>query len=148
MPSKNYSLFSLPWSWPVTQDLLDHWFSPTFNFAGNAPLEKEVVENIASYGRQIGWLNEVVLALAQHQPVPEHTVKQMKKTARRIEALKKNKADSALEDAEDALERLKKEAPDLYERLIIQTLHAHSAEAEAAARISSPASLAHSGTAA
>jgi hypothetical protein len=132
VPSKPYSLFSLPWSWPVTQDLLDHWFSPTFNFAGNAPLEKEVVENIASYGRQIGWLNEVVLALAQHQPVPDDTVKQMRKTAGRIEALKKSKADSALEDAEDALERLKKEAPDLYETLLIQTLRAHSAAAEAA----------------
>jgi hypothetical protein len=147
MPSKPYSFFSLPWSWPVTQDLLDHWFSPTFNFAGNAPLEKEVVENIASYGRQLGWLNEVVLALAQHEPVPDDTVKQIRKTARRIEALKKSKADSALEDAEDALARLKKEAPERYQALIIEILGTHSAPAEAASRISSRASHAHSGTA-
>jgi len=146
MPKKPYSLFSLPWSWPVTQDLLDHWFSPTFNFAGNAPLEKEVVENIASYGTQIGWLNEVVLALAQHQPVPDDTVKQMCKATKRIEALKKSKADNALEDAEDALERLKKVAPDRYETLIIQALRAHPAAAEAASRTSSQASHARSGT--
>ena len=67
MANNPFSFFPLPGSGPVTQDLLDHWFSPavTYNFAGDATIEKQVVESVASYGRQIGWLNEVVLALAE-----------------------------------------------------------------------------------
>ena len=47
MPNNPFSFFQLPWSGPVTQDLLDHWFSPavTYNFAGNATIEKQVVRD-------------------------------------------------------------------------------------------------------
>ena len=56
---------------PVTagnwQTIDTRWWSPTVsvNFAGNPAVEREVTEDVASYGRQIGWLGDIVLALAE-----------------------------------------------------------------------------------
>jgi hypothetical protein len=124
MPNNPFSFFPLPWSGPVTQDLLDHWFSPavTYNFAGNATIEKQVVESVASYGRQIGWLNEVVLALAEKRTPAAATLGRMRETVDQVEALKAIHASSALADATDALARLKKESPGSYERLLLSLM--------------------------
>ena len=37
---------------------MTRWWSPniSLNFAGDAGIEREVNEDVASYGRQIGWL--------------------------------------------------------------------------------------------
>lgn len=124
MPNNPISFFPLPWSGPVTQDLQDHWFSPaiTYNFAGNATIEKQVVESVASYGRQIGWLNEVVLALAEKRTPDAATVARMRETIDQVEALKAIHASSAFTDATDALTRLKKESPRNYERLLLSLM--------------------------
>ena len=70
-----------PWlfGWPsgrgalggdVTQSIspLTNLFSPQieFNFKGDRGTEADVVANVASYGKQLGWLIEAVLALADH----------------------------------------------------------------------------------
>ena len=121
MANNPFSFFPLPWSGPVTQDLLDHWFSPavTYNFAGDATIEKQVVESVASYGRQIGWLNEVVLALADGKTPPPATVERMRQAVKEVEALKAIHASSAFADATDALARLKKESPRNYDQLLL-----------------------------
>jgi hypothetical protein len=121
MANNPFSFFPLPWSGPVTQDLLDHWFSPavTYNFAGDATIEKQVVESVASYGRQIGWLNEVVLALADGKTPPPATVERMRQAAQQVEALKAIHTSSAFADATDALARLKKESPGSYDQLLL-----------------------------
>jgi hypothetical protein len=48
------------------QEIMTRWWSPniSLNFAGDAGIEREVNEDVASYGRQIGWLNDIVAALA------------------------------------------------------------------------------------
>ena len=124
MANKPFSFFPLPWSGPVNQDLLDHWFSPavTYNFAGDATIEKQVVESVASYGRQIGWLNEVVLALAEKRTPDPATVGHIRQTIDQVEALKAIHASSALTDATDALTRLKKESPRSYEQLLLSLM--------------------------
>ncbi len=38
------------------------------NYAGNPMIEREVTEDVASYGRQIGWLNDIVATLAAAVP--------------------------------------------------------------------------------
>ena len=52
------------------QEIMTRWWSPniSLNFAGDAGIEREVNEDVASYGRQIGWLNEIVEALATAAP--------------------------------------------------------------------------------
>lgn len=89
-------------------------FSPTytFNFAGNAEIEREVTEDVATYGRQIGWLNDIVLALAQAAPdsvkddSAAGSLKQLKDAMAKIEAIKERRASSAYDQAHSALEAL------------------------------------------
>ncbi|NIA52717.1 hypothetical protein HAV22_03485 [Massilia sp. TW-1] len=135
MANKPFSFFPLPWSGPVTQDLLDHWFSPavTYNFAGDATIEKQVVESVASYGRQIGWLNEVVLALAGGKTPSTATVERMRQAAEQVEALKAIHASSAFADATDALARLKKESPRSYDQLLLTLIERRGGESDPAA---------------
>ena len=54
------NLFNLlPFSGGNWQTIDTRWWSPniSMNFAGNPAVEREVTEDVASYGSQIGWLN-------------------------------------------------------------------------------------------
>ena len=52
------------------QEIMTRWWSPniSLNFAGDAGIEREVNEDVANYGRQIGWLNDIAAALAAAAP--------------------------------------------------------------------------------
>src|SRR5262249_52130129 len=70
----------------VNQRITAPWFSPslTVNYAGDAHVEDRVVTEVASYGRQLGWLNEITLALATNKPVPAETLRQLEQASERI----------------------------------------------------------------
>jgi hypothetical protein len=119
-PLNPLSYIGLPLSGPVNQRIATSWFSPTFtvNYQGNAAVEERVVTEVASYGRQIGWLSELVEALATGKPPPPDTLAQFTKAMRRIQDIKEATKSSALEDAKEALERLRREAPKELDRLL------------------------------
>lgn len=96
------------------------WFSPayTFNFAGDADIENRVVSGVASYGRQIGWLNEIVLALAKGDKPDNSTINKLAMSMAEIEEIKFIQQSEVLRVAVDALDQLKQTQPDLYEELI------------------------------
>jgi len=109
------------------QTIDTRWWSPTVsvNFAGNPGVEREVTEDVASYGRQIGWLNDIVLALAaaepqataQH-PAAAESLKKLKEAHKKIEAIKKRRTESALDGARDALAKLGATDKAAYDRLV------------------------------
>lgn len=116
-------IFRSPLSGDVVQRFNSPWFSPsyTFNYAGDAAIEDKVVSDVASYGKQIGWLNEVVLALAKNAELPEETNKTLKRitdTAEKIERIKESKKKDTLEAAIEALDRLKNDQPGTYYELM------------------------------
>jgi len=118
-----FGLNRAPLSGNVAENISSSWLSPslTVNYAGTPAVENKVVRDIASYGRQIGWLNDIVLELAKHADMPAHvagTLKQMHAAARQIEDLKKANRAGALEDAIASLNRLKDEQPDVYAALM------------------------------
>jgi hypothetical protein len=92
------------------------WWSPnvSVNFAGNAPVEREVVEEVASYGKQIGWLADIVTALArQHGEQPfaagsaaADSYRKLEDAQARIEEIKQRRTSSALDSARAALAKL------------------------------------------
>jgi hypothetical protein len=112
--------FKLPFSGDVKQRINSPWFSPalTFNFAGDATIEDRVVAEVASYGRQIGWLNDIALALAEKREPNPDVVAQLAKAVKAIEEIKAEQKSDALRAAVDALDQLKKDQPDLYEQLL------------------------------
>lgn len=115
-PFDPFWLFRMPLSGNVSQ----RFFSPavTVNYAGNAAVEEHVVADVASYGKQIGWLNELVLALANKEPPDQHTLKELTEAVNKIEDIKKQHAKSTLDGAIEALDRLQAERDDEYRHLL------------------------------
>ncbi len=113
-------MFRLPLSGAVNQRITAPWFSPslTVNYAGDSAIEDRVVTEVASYGKQLGWLNEIVLALASRQSVPQETLNRLKKAVQEIETIKKEVQPSAVDAANKALDQLKREQPDRYAELL------------------------------
>jgi hypothetical protein len=96
------------------QEIMTRWWSPNiaFNFAGNAAIEREVTEDVASYGKQIGWLNDVVAALAKDAAAmkddarAESAYKALMDARDKIDAIKERRKANAYDTAYDALAKL------------------------------------------
>ena len=113
-------MFRAPWSGNVAQRITAPWFSPslTVNYAGDAAVEDRVVTEVASYGKQLGWLTEIVIASANGQPSPSETLARLEKAAREIDAIKEQSRASAIEAANNALDRLERDNPAQYNELL------------------------------
>ena len=113
-------IFREPWSGNVTQRITAPWFSPslTVNYAGDPEVEDRVVTEVASYGKQLGWLTEIAIALATGQPVPPETLHCLEKAKVEIEAIKNQVRASAVEAAKNALDRLERDDPAQYGKLL------------------------------
>src|ERR1700684_823368 len=98
-------MFRLPLSGAVNQRITAPWFSPslTVNYAGDPKIEDRVVTEVASYGRQLGWLTEIALPLAEKKEPPGDTLRRLEEASVKIEDIKKGVRRSALEEANAAL---------------------------------------------
>ena len=112
--------FRWPLSGDVNQRIVAPWFSPTVNvnYAGDPVIEDRVVTDVASYGRQLGWLSEIVIELAKNKPAPSDTLEQLEVAAEKIAEIKKQRQKSVRERADEALDRLEREQPTEYKRLL------------------------------
>jgi len=117
----------LPFSGSNWQTIDTNWWSPpiTVNFAGNSGIEREVVEDVASFGSQIGWLNDIVVALAAAMPEAiandseaSAALKKLEDARVKIDKIKKRRKASALDKARSALENLGAVDKDGYARLV------------------------------
>jgi len=113
-------VFRSPLSGDVNQRITAPWFSPslTVNYAGDPQVEDQVVTEVASYGRQLGWLMEITIALAKHQAPPEETLRRLEQASAKIEAIKRSVHRSALDEAQAALDRLEHDEPEAYKKLL------------------------------
>src|SRR5476649_765797 len=113
-------MFRLPLSGDVNQRITAPLFSPalTVNYAGDPVIEDRVVTEVSSYGRQIGWLTEIALALAEKKPAPEKTLRRLEKAAHDIDAIKKDVQLSSIDAANAALDRLKRDDAEAYKELM------------------------------
>lgn len=104
----------------VLQRITTPWFSPslTVNYAGDPVIEERVVTQVASYGKQLGWLSEVALALVDGKDVKPETLRKLKTACEEIQKIKMDVQRSAYLEASDALDRLQKEHPHGYKNLI------------------------------
>jgi len=123
----------MPWLnlWPGAQASMDaplsgdvsQWFrifSPTIvNGAGEPALEREIVENVATYGKQIGELTDVVLALAAQGKLPEtQALAELKTIAAAVAEKKAEYRQNALERARKAMDDLREHDPEGYALLL------------------------------
>lgn len=107
------------WQWPfmnfapreLSQPILPGWqfHGLEINFAGEPDIEKEVIEKVASYGKQLGILTDALLSLAGDAPEKkEARLERLRGIAAEIDKIKDaHKADLAA-SAKKAMESLAK----------------------------------------
>lgn len=132
-----------PFSGSVAQQIDPNWFFGAISpAAGDAQIEKEAWQ-VASYGRQLGLITEVLIALAEQSAPPKAAAKaqaagvlpddgaappvtpaqaaeslaRLKKIRGRIEALKSREQGNLLPDIEAQLSALRKSDPRAHARL-------------------------------
>lgn len=106
-----------PFMWPfnlfapgnLTQPILPGWSfgNVSVNYAGNADIEKKVVEDVASYGKQLGIITDVVLELTADKPAgKDDPLAQLREIAAKVEEIKAQQKRSLSEKASDAMAKL------------------------------------------
>lgn len=120
-----FGLFNLPGAGGNWQEIMTRWWSPNIevNFAGNADVERAINEDVASYGTQIGWLNEVIMALAATMPVDgdqkaKTALEKIREADKKIEDIIKWRKGNAMTKAREALADLKTSNAEGYRRLL------------------------------
>jgi hypothetical protein len=106
-----YSFFTAPRT--LDQPINPGWFDVNINnYAGNPQVEKDVVEKVASFGKQLGILTEAVLELAGSKPRPDgSSVARLRDIAAKVEALKTLNKTSLADQADAAMKHLAKAEP-------------------------------------
>ena len=107
--------FHFPFSGSVAQRIDPDFFSRIPPEAGNGEVEKQIVD-IASYGRQLGWITEVLLSRTSPDTVPpeqaaEAQVK-LEAAYREIEAVKRLNKAKLSRSAMAVLEKLEASDPE------------------------------------
>src|SRR5438045_1613031 len=110
-----------PFMWPfnlfapgnLNQPILPGWSfgNVSVNYAFNTEIEKDVVEKVASFGKQLGIITDAVLALADGKPKDDKAIVRLKEIAARIEEVKNQNKASLAEQARGAMQRLEKAEP-------------------------------------
>lgn len=118
----NPDVFRLPFSGNVEQDIspLTNWFSPQveLNFSGNKNIEAAVISEVASYGKQLGILNDAVLALAGDNDHP--AIQRLSEITAQIEKVKDRCKADQKSVAKEQLDRLLKNDPEALKELLAQ----------------------------
>lgn len=97
----------------LDQSINPGWFDVNINnYAGNPQIEKDVVEKVASFGKQLGILTDAVLELAGSKPRPDTSaVTRLRDIAEKIETLKTLNKTSLESEARSAMARLARLEP-------------------------------------
>ncbi|MEK8029446.1 hypothetical protein AACH06_01320 [Ideonella sp. DXS29W] len=116
--------FHFPWSGDVAQRVEPntHWFfqgiSPT---AGHADIEEKAF-GVASYGKQLGLITEVLLALAEQAdrtaPETAESLAKLKAIASEIEAIKRHEYDQTATELEAQVKALQRQGGPRYAELV------------------------------
>lgn len=113
----------LPFSGSVAQRIepRTQWFFDAIDArAGNGQIERQAFE-VASYGRQLGLLTEVLIDLAEavppKSPKARESLRRIRGIQAEIENIKAGEPAALVRDVEQALDRLQKHHPAEFERL-------------------------------
>ena len=98
--------FPFTFNFPSGDVDLANWFSPSVavTYAGTPSIERDVVEKVASFGKQLGILTDAVLEIAAGTKGDK--IERLRELAEEIEAVKKRHRSDIRRDAKAAIERL------------------------------------------
>ncbi|KVM99495.1 MULTISPECIES: hypothetical protein [unclassified Burkholderia] len=115
--------FYFPLSGAVDQTIQPDLFDTIDPGAGNGRVERKAFQ-VASYGRQLGLITEVLLDIARNQGTmsaeAKESVKYLKRIQGEIEQIKKEESESIAEEINARLLQLKTQNPKEFSRLRTQ----------------------------
>ena len=127
--------FQFPFSGSVAQRIEPDFFSNIANSAGNGDVEREAFD-VASYGRQLGLISEVLLSMAGTDTVSrakgQESLARLKVIHDKVEDVKRRHQAGDTEAARLALEKLQQSDPAALATLL-------QSFAKAAPRLAAPA---------
>lgn len=115
--------FRFPFSGPVQQDIAPRTiFGQIQPQAGTGEIEEEVFKSIASYGKQIGILTDIVLSLTKDPSISskdaQHALDELKQIRELVEEVKDRNKRLKLTSAERLLDSLAEKDPEALRRLM------------------------------
>jgi hypothetical protein len=122
-----------PWSWWTNAMGQFGLINISSGASANPRLEREIVGKVASYGRQLGRINDALYALLAHQDpgelsaVERHAVDEFRRMADAINAVKEGHAaptDAALDGLIEGIRFLRDRNPKEYARVVGRLRHA------------------------
>ena len=124
--------YYLPFSGSVAQRIepdTDWFFAGIPARAGNGEMERKIFET-ASYGRQLGWITEVLLGMhSDDVKVKAHAAESLdclRRTQQKIESMKEEDRAALAASAAAALKKLRAADPAAYERLLAGAMPSRS----------------------
>jgi uncharacterized protein YlzI (FlbEa/FlbD family) len=104
------SIFNFPLSGDINQEIDPDWFFYAIDSeVGDSEIEKEIFSKVASYGKQIGMLTEVLLSVADELKLNDKNIKTLSKLRElqdRVDAIKTSKKKRVKENAKAILDKL------------------------------------------
>lgn len=123
--------FHLPLSGAVTQDISpETFFGSIATEAGNGRIEKEIFQQVASYGRQLGLISEVLLSREGSgiidQTKAQESLTRLKEIYEKTEKLKSENKEKIVDTAIKLLEELKSTDSDALRDVLCRFDSAHT----------------------
>jgi GTP-binding protein EngB required for normal cell division len=118
------SNFNFPLSGNVNQKIEPDWFSNTINAdVGDSEIEREIFQKVASYGKQIGMVTEVLISIADKLKIDSNanaiqSLAELKKLQTRIESIKISKKNRIKEKSKTILDKLRVCDPEGFKKLM------------------------------
>lgn len=122
------NVIRMPWSGDIVQDIHPELFSQ--DYCGSVEIEKEVITEVAGYGRQLGALIEAVLALSgrtEELETDRDPLDRLQAIHRKVEAIKAQKRDDLQGHAARALEALRHADAEAYAAFLDRTAKENAA---------------------
>ena len=116
------SNFNFPLSGDVNQKIDPEWFFNTIPpDTGDSEIEKEVFFKVASYGKQLGIIGELLLHIAEKSELDENasrSFKALKKMNEKVDEIKTEKENRIREKAKRMVEKLKNTDMEAFKELM------------------------------
>ncbi|NVO28691.1 hypothetical protein HJ526_14770 [Donghicola sp. C2-DW-16] len=114
------SLFKMPWSGNIVQDIRPEFFSSSYS--GVPDIEAKVITDVAGYGRQLGWISNALMVLVEQagpfSEKDEEKIAKLRELVADVADIKESHRTQVRARAASALDTLRIVDPESYADLI------------------------------
>jgi hypothetical protein len=123
---KDAAMFPWLWLWapqvhfPLSGDVMQRFFQSINPDAGNAAIERRAFDEVASYGKQLGLITEVLIELAEDAELEtsKESLRKLSRIREKIEQIKAEEYGSVANQLAGRVEALRRKGGPEYAQLV------------------------------